>query len=411
MRAIRFIHAADLHIGAPFAALKTADTGMQDEVLKSTETAVERMVRAAVRESVDFLLLAGDLFDQKSRSIRGQVFLKQQFERLEKEKIKVYIIYGNHDPVEGNYAPVTWPDNVHVFSNKGEWAVHRVDEKQAVHIYGYSYEKREVTENIVPFYEKQPGGMLHIALLHGQQLESTAPHQPYAPFRLQELKDKQMDYWALGHIHKRMELAPNIHYPGCIQGHHLKEDGEKGCLLVELSPEQTTTKFMPVSPFTYERITVSINQMTSIEELHTALEETLETRFTGSIKGCAVRLIIEGSGPLHDVLRQEAKREEMLEWLGEAGRKSVPFYIVESIENKTMQQSDIDAFEQLLFTGDLKKAAQTVKSGEANLKDNWPSLKNSAERYGIEEPAAEELVEEALHLIREKWLRREADDH
>lgn len=412
MRAIRFIHAADLHIGAPFSALKAVEADVQQEVLKSTETAVERMIKAAVRESVDFVLLSGDLFDQKSRSIRGQVFLKRQFEQLKNENIMVYIIYGNHDPVEGNYAPVEWPDNVYVFSNKEDCTVHRVDEKEAVHLYGYSYEKRAVTENIVPYYKKQAGAALHIGLLHGQQLESNTPHQPYAPFRLEELKDKHMDYWALGHIHKRMELAPNVHYPGCIQGHHMKEDGEKGYLLVEMSSEQTNVQFRSVSPFTYEKVTVSINQMTSVDELGAALEEALEAKFSGSmVKGAAIRLRIEGSGPLHDSLRQAAKREEILEMLQESGKRLVPFYIIESIEDKTLEESHIDAFDQLLFTGDLQKAAARVNRGDAELQHKWAALEKPAVRYGIEDPAVEDLVEEALHLIQEKWLRREADDH
>ena len=50
-------------------------------------------------------------------------------------------------------------------------------------------------------------------------------------FTVKDLYEKQFDYWALGHIHKRTILSedPPIIYPGNIQGRNKKEIGVKGC--------------------------------------------------------------------------------------------------------------------------------------------------------------------------------------
>ena len=72
-----------------------------------------------------------------------------------------------------------------------------------------------------------------------------AEHNRYAPFQIRELKEKQFDYWALGHIHKREILLeePYIVYPGNIQGRHRKEIGEKGAYLIELTKQGTQCSF------------------------------------------------------------------------------------------------------------------------------------------------------------------------
>ena len=57
-----------------------------------------RRLSIRLKEEVDFVLIVGDLFDSENRTLR-QVFLKEQFMRLEKEQIFVYISHGNHDPL------------------------------------------------------------------------------------------------------------------------------------------------------------------------------------------------------------------------------------------------------------------------------------------------------------------------
>ena len=95
---IKFIHCADLHLDDPLN-LKVI---WRHQFLKMFKTvlmkALRRLSIQRLKEEVDFVLIVGDLFDSENRTLR-QVFLKEQFMRLEKEQIFVYISHGNHDPL------------------------------------------------------------------------------------------------------------------------------------------------------------------------------------------------------------------------------------------------------------------------------------------------------------------------
>src|SRR5262249_10508005 len=59
-------------------------------------------------------------------------------------------------------------------------------------------------------------------------------HEPYAPCKLETLRAKGYDYWALGHVHAREVLStePWIVFAGNLQGRHIRETGAKGATLV-----------------------------------------------------------------------------------------------------------------------------------------------------------------------------------
>lgn len=86
--------------------------------------------------------------------------------------------------------------------------------------------------------------LFHIGMLHGS-VEGDAEHNRYAPFQIRELKEKQFDYWALGHIHKREILSeePYIIYSGNIQGRHRKETGERVRTLLNLRNKERIAHF------------------------------------------------------------------------------------------------------------------------------------------------------------------------
>ena len=60
---MKFIHAGDLHLGNPFGGLSMTPDWLTDQLQAATETAVHRLVDDAITAAVDFVVLAGDLFD------------------------------------------------------------------------------------------------------------------------------------------------------------------------------------------------------------------------------------------------------------------------------------------------------------------------------------------------------------
>ncbi|MBI6058047.1 metallophosphoesterase, partial [Clostridium perfringens] len=92
-------------------------TSIFEDVQKSAYESFKKIVDVALKEDVDFMLIVGDLFDSENRTLRAEIFLKEQFKRLEKEQIFVYICHGNHDPLTTRITD-NWPNNVSVFSNR-----------------------------------------------------------------------------------------------------------------------------------------------------------------------------------------------------------------------------------------------------------------------------------------------------
>ena len=115
-RKIRFLHAADLHLGSLLHTADKLPAGLRELAAEATMTAFSRICAAAVANRVDFLLFAGDLYDREARSIRAARFLAEKCRELAEEGIPVFIIAGNHDPrrEEGEFFDL--PGNVWVFS-------------------------------------------------------------------------------------------------------------------------------------------------------------------------------------------------------------------------------------------------------------------------------------------------------
>lgn len=98
MKQVKFIHAADLHLDSPFKGMEmNVSQSVWERMKQSTFESFERIVDKAIQERVDFVLLAGDLYDAETRSLRAQVFVREQMKRLSQYDIPVFIIHGNHD--------------------------------------------------------------------------------------------------------------------------------------------------------------------------------------------------------------------------------------------------------------------------------------------------------------------------
>jgi DNA repair exonuclease SbcCD nuclease subunit len=118
MKQISFIHAADLHLDSPMVGLSYLPKEIFDVLKESTFTALTTLVQAAIQHQVDFVILAGDLFDEQDRSVRAQIKLRKEMERLKSYGIQVYVVHGNHDHLNGDWVHLAMPDNVHIFSRK-----------------------------------------------------------------------------------------------------------------------------------------------------------------------------------------------------------------------------------------------------------------------------------------------------
>ena len=296
---MRFIHASDLHIDSPLRGLDRYDGAPVERLRSATRSALERLVDKALAERVDFLLLAGDIYDRDWQDFHTGLFFRGQMVRLERAGIRCFIVQGNHDAQGVISRQLTLPSNVTVFSSRAAQTVKLDDLSVAIH--GRSFPEREVNEDLVPSYPPPVSGYFNIGLLH-TSLTGRAGHDTYAPTDLPTLVAKGYDYWALGHVHAREVLneRPRIVFCGNLQGRHAKETGAKGCELVTVEAGRVEAEFIALDVVRWSQLSVPLDGVDRLESLNEAFARALEPVLDGTTDRLhAVRVTLTGSTELH----------------------------------------------------------------------------------------------------------------
>jgi DNA repair exonuclease SbcCD nuclease subunit len=318
MESLRFIHAADLHLDSPFRGLANTSTKLRDELQAATLGAFARVVDHTIESNADFLLLAGDLYDSKDRSLRALVAFRRQMERLAERDISVYIVHGNHDPLNGWGSEFQLPPNVTTFTGKPatEPVIRRG--KEIARVTGISYARERVTENLASSMKPDSDSPYSVGLLHANVAGQTG-HADYAPVTLDELSSSGFDYWALGHVHTRSILAQEpatVVYPGNPQGRNPREPGPRGCLQVDINRNgDAHLSFVETNLARWTHLEIPIQTHTRMDALVDALLEEGRTA-AATFRGPTVaRCTLRGSGPLHSDLQRDGMAEELSEQL------------------------------------------------------------------------------------------------
>jgi DNA repair exonuclease SbcCD nuclease subunit len=327
MKKVSFIHAADLHLDSPMVGLRHLPDRIFNRLRESTFQSLKKITRAAIEQDVDFVILAGDLFDGEDRSLRAQSRLRTEMLKLEEKGIPVFVVHGNHDHLSGSWVHLDMPPNVHIFTSDVEIKTVRTKQGVLLHFYGFSYPKRHVLERKIDDYIKQEGADFHIGILHGNE-GGVSEHGNYAPFTVSDLLEKQFDYWALGHIHKRAVISndPPIIYPGNIQGRNKKETGIKGCYHVTLSDTKNDLKFIETSDVVWEEAVIDSAATRNFQEILQMCQATMETyrkRHHGTLLSLTLKNIqMEDSkeekfidGELVELLQEEEREEDSFVWI------------------------------------------------------------------------------------------------
>lgn len=366
-----FVHAADLHLDSQFRgfALAGANGGRAPEKVlqrlrNCTFEAYERIVDLCITQKADFLLLAGDVYDVADKSLRAQLKFRDGLVRLAEAGIQAFVVHGNHDHFAGWRADIDFPKTVHIFSEQevGYRPVLRGG-REIAGVYGISYPGPAVSEDYASRFERRAGTPFSIALLHCN-VGGMPGHENYAPCRLQDLRRKGFDYWALGHVHNHVLLntsGPCVAYPGCPQGRHQRETGDKGCFLVHVTGENAEVEFTPTATVRWETVNISIAGLDSDQALLEQLEKRLLELWQASGgKSLVVRVLLSGRGVLYKHLARASYVENLLvELRGLFPQEEDSFLWIESIINGTKREVDkkeLSATDTLL--GDLLSLAQ-----------------------------------------------------
>ncbi len=406
MKPFSFIHAADLHLDSPFSALGQENPELARAMRSATFEAFDNIIDLALNRKVDFLLVAGDVYDGADRSLRAQVRFRDGLKRLSDAGIGSYVVHGNHDPLDVWSSSLEWPARVHIFRENVETVPVKRDGETLAFIQGISYPTRDERRNLSSlFRRKNPA--FHIGLLHAN-VGSDTGHEPYAPCSLDDLMKPEMDYWALGHVHNRKILSrerPFILYPGNSQGRNIRETDERGCYLVRIKEGgEVEEEFCGTDVIRWTSMGLRINEMGTEQDLVKALDRAcLDIAEKGSGRGSIARILLSGSGPLSKTLREPNSGNDLLEMARETGMSINPFVWVEQVGIRVGPELDLAAMiKKQDFMGELLRYSRELLEGEGfmeSVKDDLsplfddPRARRFIERPGIDK--LKELLEEA----------------
>lgn len=228
---MKFIHAADIHLDSPLNGLTAYPDAPAAQLRNATREAFTALVDRAIEEEVDFLVIAGDLYDGSWRDYNTGIFFCKEMGRLKRAGILVFVLFGNHDAESEMTRKLDLPDNVRRFSSSKP-ETFRI-ETLAVALHGQSFKVKETTSNLAANYPTAVSGHYNIGVLH-TALGGYAAHAPYAPCTVSELHARGYQYWALGHVHEFTQWSGSsvIVFPGNLQGRNVRECGRRGAVLV-----------------------------------------------------------------------------------------------------------------------------------------------------------------------------------
>jgi exonuclease SbcD len=313
---MRFIHTADIHLDSPLRGLSSYPDAPAERLRTATRDAFHNLVSSAIDEQVDFVVIAGDVYDGDWKDFNTGLFFVRQMGRLRQAGIPVYLLYGNHDAESEMTRGLELPDNVHVFpSRKAE--TFRIEElKLALH--GRSFKVASTTENLLPSYPEPVAGWLNIGVLH-TALEGNSEHAKYAPCSVAELQAKGYQYWALGHVHEHwiQRGDTTIAYPGNLQGRHIRELGAHGALLVSAEDgEITEVDRLEVDVLRWYMLEIDISAVSdlrgAVRLAGQAMSQVLEA--TKADLPLALRVVFKGRSAAHAelVVDEVQLRQELI---------------------------------------------------------------------------------------------------
>ncbi len=365
---VRFVHASDLHLDATFGGVDASDEKVARALSRSTLEALDRVVDLCLGREVDFLLIAGDLYNSADRSLRAELHFQRAMNRLDAAGIPAFVVHGNHDPADGWSAGLELPGSTVVFpADRVERREVRRGGELVCAVYGRSYPTRKVTDNLAADYQRDPRDPMAIGLLHAN-VGGREGHQNYAPCTVDDLRAARMDYWALGHIHLwgRVASEPPVLYSGSTQGLNPTEDGPRGCLYVELGPRGATEEFVETASVLWHSEALYITELEDLESLRSKLAAVCRSaRARG--QPLVLRLELLGRGPLHSELVRPGVLDDLAEDLRQQQLEAEPWIWIDRLRDLSRPDLDLEELlEEEGLVGDVARIARArIEDAEA----------------------------------------------
>ncbi len=325
---MKFIHMADVHLGSKMEARLPSEKAKQRR--GELRAAFLKTVEFAARENVKVVLIAGDLFDGNNPLKKDKEFFYDTVKSF--PDIDFLYLRGNHDD-EGGYEEEL--PNLKLFSD--EWTAYR---------YGrVVFAGVELTSsNVESLYSSLclKNEDINIVIMHGEWSDGVTQNK----INLVRLKDKYIDYLALGHIHtaaeKKLGERGIAAYSGCLEGRGFDECGEKGFYLCEVDEEsgEIDREFISVATRRIDKYEIDISGLVSPSEIYARIRDTVT-----SDKSDLIRIELIGDKEFDD----ENLSDDIFSYIGDK------YYFV-SVKDRSLRKFSIKDYD-----GDLSLGGEFVR--------------------------------------------------
>jgi len=299
----RFLAAGDIHLGRRSSRVPQ-NLGSAEF---SPEHAWFALVQAAISQKVDAVALTGDVVDQDS-FYEAFSTIQEGVRQLVDAGIEVIAVAGNHDfdvlprltkQIEG----------IQLLGQGGLWETIPLESQDGMRVrfVGWSFPRRHVNENPLTNFTTTEDSVPTIGLLH---CDCPAQSSSYGPVSLADLKSRDLDVWALGHIHIGKSLSddrPSVFYTGSLQGLDPSETGPHGTRLVTLEAgEQPKLELQPLAALQWEHSNISLDTISTVSALEEEvtksmqdLHEAIQKQQDDNVRAVGCRLCFTGRTSLH----------------------------------------------------------------------------------------------------------------
>lgn len=288
MNKVKILHTADLHIGAEMSYL-----GLNAESRRYENLSVFKdITEYCSQNDVKICLIAGDLFDSNSAA---KPFADSVLQYISlSADTQFFYVAGNHDPLDSSspFFERQLPSNFTVFSENFE--IKELPDLK-VRVIGKSFKHSFMTaENfnkVLPLDD-----FVNLFLLHADFEGDSS--SPYNPITRDFIEGCGADYLALGHIHKRSNLAKigNTYtaYCGSPEGHGFDELGVKGAYVGEVSKDGVDLEFVRFSKRIFCLEEIDISSACSAKEASEIIMQKLKSNYGENFRDNLYKIVLKG---------------------------------------------------------------------------------------------------------------------
>lgn len=298
----RFAHMSDVHIGA------FRQPELRELVLRAFEAAIDR----CLEEKVEFIILAGDIFDSNIPDLSSVRRAASKMREAVDAGVRIYAIYGSHDFSPNYSSMVDVLDGAGLFTKaedlqgkEGVVSLRFVQDPSGPKLCGISGRKLSLDADMYASLDREPLEAepgFKVFVFHGGIEELKPPSLEMMKAMPASSLPSGFQYYAGGHLHERsLRSLPgreNISYPGPLFATDYSEllqiaDGEKrGFCMVDFDDSRVTkVAFVPIRVCDVVGMSFSADGK-SPREVEAGL---IELSQRSSLEGKVVLLTVEGT--------------------------------------------------------------------------------------------------------------------